>query len=352
LSVTPYRRRTKLTRKHRELFLERLAAGFSITAAAEPTGRSRNRFYELRQEDAEFAAEWKQAWEAGADVLEDEMLKAATEGWQEVTEEFDGDGRLKRRVVAQRKDPRLLARLERKRQPETSPLVEVNTGPRLEVKPISVDELALYLVESFREQGQLHHLPTYPAAVVRRALPYLTPAELEHFAIEGEAIELGEVGDVAEIVGILFPRSPPTVPRTAETPQKAGGRFPKCDSGTHRFRIRTAPHESPRCFARRELVRSLAPGAALPRRTSRPARAPTPPKTPTRGDSRRASLPSPRGRSPRARRSSQDRRASRRGSAVRPYEVIGRRGRVASSSTRSSLRRATPRAPPGRQRRR
>jgi hypothetical protein len=112
MSVIPVnrqeRRRGAITRKHRKVFLERLAAGFSVTAAAAPTGKGKQRFYELRTADPDFAEEWRQAWERGADVLEDELLRAAREGWQEIDEEFDADGRLNRRVVRQRKDPRLL----------------------------------------------------------------------------------------------------------------------------------------------------------------------------------------------------------------------------------------------------
>lgn len=115
----PAERPRGITPGMRETFLERLAAGFSVTAAAAPTGRNRRRFYALREEDAEFARAWDDAWEAGQDWIEDEIRKAATEGWDEETYE---KGELVR--VVRRRDPRLLARLERKRQPEA-----VGTGP-------------------------------------------------------------------------------------------------------------------------------------------------------------------------------------------------------------------------------
>jgi hypothetical protein len=111
------RRRGALIRKHRAIFLERLAPGFSVAAAAAPTGKARQRFYEERVADPEFAEAWKHAWEAGADAVEDELLRAATEGWEEVDEVFEG-GNLVRRIVRRRKNPALLAKLERKRQPQ------------------------------------------------------------------------------------------------------------------------------------------------------------------------------------------------------------------------------------------
>jgi hypothetical protein len=113
------RRRGAITRRHRQVFLERLAAGFSVAAAAAPTGKARQRYYEERAADPTFAEAWNHAWEAGADAVEDELLRAAREGWEEVDEVYEG-GELVRRVVRLRKNPALLAKLERKRQPDTT----------------------------------------------------------------------------------------------------------------------------------------------------------------------------------------------------------------------------------------
>lgn len=179
-----------ITRKHRALFLDRLAAGFSVAAAAAPTGRARQRFYEERAADAEFAEAWRHAWEAGQDAIEDELLRAATEGWEEVTEEFDGDGQLKRRVVAQRKNPALLAKLERKRQPETAPLVELNVSPVV-APPVTWADIA----DTFRSSGQLHLLRSFQPDIVRGLLPSLKPAEIEAFAAELVDVE-ADVVDV------------------------------------------------------------------------------------------------------------------------------------------------------------
>lgn len=115
----PAERPRGITPAMRDTFIERLAQGFSVTASASVTGRSRRAFYLLRDKDEEFAKAWDDAWEAGQDWIEDELRKAATEGWDEEVYEH---GELVRRI--RRRDPRLLARLERKRQPETAA-----TGP-------------------------------------------------------------------------------------------------------------------------------------------------------------------------------------------------------------------------------
>lgn len=99
------RRRGRITRKDRAVFLERLASGFSVAAAAAPSGRARQRYYELKDVDPEFAEAWRHAWEAGQDVIEDELLRAATEGWTEVDEVYEG-GELVRRIERQRKNLR------------------------------------------------------------------------------------------------------------------------------------------------------------------------------------------------------------------------------------------------------
>jgi hypothetical protein len=92
----------------------------SPVSSAQPRGALGQRFYELREVDDDFARAWRDAWEAGQDVIEDELLRAATERWTETEETFDEDGKLIRRVERQRRNPALLAKLERKRQPERS----------------------------------------------------------------------------------------------------------------------------------------------------------------------------------------------------------------------------------------
>lgn len=77
------------------MFLDALRQGYSVTHAAKPTGHARQRMYELRELDEDFAAAWADAWEAGTDLLEDELRRRAL-GYDEVT--YDGDGKVLRRV--------------------------------------------------------------------------------------------------------------------------------------------------------------------------------------------------------------------------------------------------------------
>jgi hypothetical protein len=77
------RRQPRLTKPNREKFLEALALGWSVTHAAGLAGRSRQRFYELREADEAFAEAWSQAIDAGTDVLEDEAKRRAVDGWDE-----------------------------------------------------------------------------------------------------------------------------------------------------------------------------------------------------------------------------------------------------------------------------
>jgi hypothetical protein len=87
------------------------------------TGRSSTSSF---ARDEEFAEAWKQAVEAGIDVIEDEVTRYATEGWDEET--YDESGNLVRRV--RRRDARLLAHVrEWRRPPETS--VDVTVGVQM-----------------------------------------------------------------------------------------------------------------------------------------------------------------------------------------------------------------------------
>jgi hypothetical protein len=77
------RNRPRVPVAARGLFLEALAAGWSVTHAAGRAGVLRQRLYETRELDEAFSAEWDQALAAGTDVLEDEAKRRAAEGWDE-----------------------------------------------------------------------------------------------------------------------------------------------------------------------------------------------------------------------------------------------------------------------------
>jgi hypothetical protein len=100
--------------KDRDCFLEAVAHGWSVTAAAQRAGHPRSTFYLLRDRDEEFKAAWAEAIEAGTEVLEDEARRRAVDGYDEET--FDGEGQLLRRV--RRYDSPLLQLLLRGRRPD------------------------------------------------------------------------------------------------------------------------------------------------------------------------------------------------------------------------------------------
>jgi hypothetical protein len=86
----------RIAAAERTSFLEALAAGWSVKHAAERAGRDRRRFYDLRDADEAFAAEWNEAVEQGTELLEDELRRRAVDGWDE--NHFNGEGELIRRV--------------------------------------------------------------------------------------------------------------------------------------------------------------------------------------------------------------------------------------------------------------
>ncbi len=108
------RRRGRVNRRERELFLGSLAEGWSVTHAAQRCGVHRGTFYALRAADSEFAAAWEAAYREGSDRIEDEALRRAVEGYEEVT--TGADGQLVR--VVRRYSDAILIRLLQARKPE------------------------------------------------------------------------------------------------------------------------------------------------------------------------------------------------------------------------------------------
>jgi hypothetical protein len=106
------RRPGPITANHRTVFLQLLGEGAVVREAAEATGHSRQRFYELRKTDPEFAEQWDAAYESGTDVIEQEAIRRSVEGYDEVTS--DGDGKVLR--VVRRYSDSLLQTLLRGRR--------------------------------------------------------------------------------------------------------------------------------------------------------------------------------------------------------------------------------------------
>ncbi len=90
--------RIKFTDRARTQFLEVLARTCNVTHAARSAGISRSRVYDIRMEDAEFAAAWDAAEEIAVDSLEGEARRRALEGIDEPIVyqgeiQRDGDGK-------------------------------------------------------------------------------------------------------------------------------------------------------------------------------------------------------------------------------------------------------------------
>jgi hypothetical protein len=66
--------------RRRDLFLEALATGASITAAARAAGVDRRTPYKWREGNAAFDEEWVSHMESGTDALEDEARRRAHDG--------------------------------------------------------------------------------------------------------------------------------------------------------------------------------------------------------------------------------------------------------------------------------
>ena len=73
-------RRSKLTPKKREGFLDSLRAGNTISFACDAFNLARRAMYQLREDDEAFRAEWDEAYEEGAEILEQEARRRAVDG--------------------------------------------------------------------------------------------------------------------------------------------------------------------------------------------------------------------------------------------------------------------------------
>jgi hypothetical protein len=90
------RRRLRLAKKERDVFLEALANAWKVNEAAALAGHHRQRFYEARAADESFAAAWDAAEKEGIEVAENELRRRGIDGYDEMT--FDGEDKLIRRV--------------------------------------------------------------------------------------------------------------------------------------------------------------------------------------------------------------------------------------------------------------
>ncbi|HZQ65652.1 MAG TPA: hypothetical protein VFA66_10545 [Gaiellaceae bacterium] len=136
------------------MFLEALAAGWSVTHAALRAGVARQRLYERRETDEGFAEAWADAYRQGTDALEDEARRRAVEGWEEpVFQRGELVGHVRRY------DSRLLEFLLRARDParfRENATVEVTGGGGGPVRVRREGAASLEAVfEVLREAGAL-----------------------------------------------------------------------------------------------------------------------------------------------------------------------------------------------------
>lgn len=93
MSVT--RSRNKGHLKKQALFLEELARSGNVSLAAKFAGLDRNKFYDARAVDPEFAQAWSDALDQAADLLEEEARRRGHDGVEEpvfgrISREQDG----------------------------------------------------------------------------------------------------------------------------------------------------------------------------------------------------------------------------------------------------------------------
>ena len=71
------------TPEKRAEFLSALSSTGNVSEACRLTGVARNSMYLWKQSDPAFAEEWAKHLAAGAELLEDEAIRRAREGWDE-----------------------------------------------------------------------------------------------------------------------------------------------------------------------------------------------------------------------------------------------------------------------------
>ncbi|HEY3987959.1 MAG TPA: hypothetical protein VGM02_01590 [Acidobacteriaceae bacterium] len=117
-----------LTKKKRQIFLDSLSEGMTVTAAAKMAGYHRRYMYSVRDENPEFAIEWDDAVQQGLDLLEEEVRRRAT-GYQE---DLVYQGKKTKEQVTRHSDILLMFLMKAKR-PEfkDNNKVEIQVGDKL-----------------------------------------------------------------------------------------------------------------------------------------------------------------------------------------------------------------------------
>ena len=76
-------KRNAITPAKKKKFLEAIAKGFSVSMSCRMAHFSKSGIQKHVKKSAAFKKAWDEAYETGADVLEDEAWRRAVEGWDE-----------------------------------------------------------------------------------------------------------------------------------------------------------------------------------------------------------------------------------------------------------------------------
>lgn len=183
----------KVTRKQRREFLSLVAEGWTLTHAAQAAGSDRRRFWELAQDDEDFAEELELARNEGIDKLEDAIVKAAIEGWEE-TDVVEKGGAVVSRITKHRKRPELLTKVREWRRPPVALNAEVSFAPAVEARPVSHADFGRLMLEV----GTPEILAQYPALLLE---PALRSVAEEGQVVDVEAVEVTEADEVSDANG-------------------------------------------------------------------------------------------------------------------------------------------------------
>jgi hypothetical protein len=190
---------TKSTEATRAAFFAALSRGASVTKAAEGSGLTRQRWYQLKESDPEVAAGWANAEEEYKDRLHDILWDWITgqDELKTVTTTGGIGGTITRTEESKRRSEKLFLEELRRLVPEFREQTTINVQGSIDVNATVTHQLAdpLHQVETFAVL--IEHNPAY--AFVQRALPLIqVSVEVEQArrrdeqrAIEGEARPAG-----------------------------------------------------------------------------------------------------------------------------------------------------------------
>ena len=166
------RRATRISPEGRRLFLEAIGAGWSAERAAEIAGVSKQRFYERRLQDPDFAKAWQDAYDAATEMLRDELRRRSMEGYTETV--LDADGNVIRRT--ERMNPADLHLELKRRDPayKESAQISIGAGGPPDPDVVAAVDRFTEQVAALVERQQMLELSSGSSAAIEgewRALP-------------------------------------------------------------------------------------------------------------------------------------------------------------------------------------